>query len=322
VRGEQQVFTSDVDEKLIKLLAPLRKHKAVLHFPFFANTFPLAFHYSKSLKRARLAEDVDKRVQLISWANEDALPKRGAPEPHIFFSSRIAAERYATSATASTVVYEKITTFKPCWVFAEFNLRVFAERAKKIERDGVNPGSTIDLKEFVNDKKCRLKFDHVEIFTEIPEQADVLFENVFSGVNMGRTVITSSAATLLDDTHLRKNSLRLFLYGAPLTAYLLRKKQHYIPFNVGLNGVKDVFETVIVVEGVNVEIVAEISTAVKKYHDVLYDSAARALPFNDDAFRAVQYHYNRAARQLQHRSSFLSAREYAQCLHEHHQAPT
>ena len=48
---------SKFDAKQIQILEPLFDNKVVLHFSFFANTFPIAYHYSLLLKQKGVNED-------------------------------------------------------------------------------------------------------------------------------------------------------------------------------------------------------------------------------------------------------------------------
>jgi hypothetical protein len=132
---------------------------------------------------------------------------------------------------------------------------------------------------------------------------------------------TKAESILPVEEHLRSNTLRLFLYGAPLTSYLRRKRQRYIPFKVEtLEGAEASFRTVMVITGATKKVRAIIRRAVARYHNHLY-SAAGVEQENQHNFRAVQYNYNRVARLLQHRSSFLSSFDYAECLSVHHKNP-
>jgi hypothetical protein len=168
-------------------------------------------------------------------------------------------------------------------------------------------------------------FEFFEVFTEIPDQANALFEQLFDGFNFQlekhyQIIETSNIRWLLDETHLTQNTLRLFLYGAPLTSYFERKQQRFIPFNVNVDGAQQSFETVVAIMG-HLTARKAIRDAIYSYHKLLYEAAKEEEKTDQQSFRAIQYYYNRVARLLQHRSSFPSSQEFAKCLADHHQPP-
>ncbi|MCF8239764.1 MAG: hypothetical protein K9J16_00150 [Melioribacteraceae bacterium] len=56
------------DKKQIEILTPLYKNKVVLHFAFFANTFPIAYHYTQLLKGEKDTKIKDY-IKLHDWNN-------------------------------------------------------------------------------------------------------------------------------------------------------------------------------------------------------------------------------------------------------------
>jgi hypothetical protein len=311
-------FRSELDKELIRRLSPLRTHEAVVHFPFFANTFPLAFHYFCRLKDGGATEDqINRKIKLILWGDERHLIEDKEQQlPLIVYST--------TSAIENIRYLDKVhvTNFLPKLVFSEFNLRAWnaSGLAKKHHEPAQKQFKDV-MAAFVNEDA----FEFYEVFTEIPDQAKALFEQLFKGLNLelGKdydVIGTKDAKWLFDETHLERNTLRLFLYGAPLTSYFDRKRQRYIPFNVKLDGAKKSFETVVAIKGNPAERKA-IHKAIDDYHTLLYEAANEEREADRQSFRAVQFHYNRVARLLQHRSSFPSSQEYAKCLADHHQLP-
>ena len=308
-----KAFRSELDKELIEKLFPLQKHGATVYFPFFANTFPLAFHYSCLLADNEARDQIDQRIKLISWGDERRFVKRKIPRSPLVFYSTLKTIGKATNLTPVLV-----TDFLPCLVFSEFNLKVWAV-SNPPEEGGESPKA--NLKDIVKVLVQEKTFDNFEVFTEIPEQAKALFKELFGELNLKYDIVeTTSAKWLFDETHLCQNTLRLFLYGAPLTNYLSHKRQRFIPFKVRLDGARESFLTVIAVKGADKARKA-IAKAMEEYHCRLYKAAQEETENDRQAFRTVQYHYNRVARLLQHRSSFLSSQEYAKCLAEHHQAP-
>jgi hypothetical protein len=118
-------FRSELDKQLIKTLVPLDDHQAVLHFPFFANTFPLAFHYACLLREKAASNLIDNRIELVAW---DVAPRLKKKKTIIWYSGRETPE-----IKKANVVYADVTIFQPRWVFSEFNLRVWAERKRVLE---------------------------------------------------------------------------------------------------------------------------------------------------------------------------------------------
>jgi len=315
---EPRAFRSKLDDELIVTLAPLLIHKAVVCFPFFANTFPLVFHYFCLLRSANISANLtDRRIKLISWGDERRLIKyKRSQTPLVVYST----EKDIGNAEGITKVH--VTKFLPKYIFSEFNLRLWNASHRTIEADETTQP---DIRKVVAALHKENSFEYFEVFTEIPAQAKALAGELFESLDLKEgthyNVFDLTKATrFFDESHLLKKTLRLFLYGAPLTRYFLRKKQRYIPFEVTINGAEDSFETVVAVKG-NPSVREAISNAICIYHRTLYDAAKKEKEREQQSFRAVQYHYNRVARLLQHRSSFPSSLEYAKCLADHHQPP-
>jgi hypothetical protein len=306
-RFYQKAYRSQLDRDLSELLAPLAKNNVSLYFPFFANTFPIACHYYDYLKAA--AKDPEQYIKLARWG-DDRLGKQAGDGNTTWYCT--VQEKPEGLSSVPIGVYQ------PQWMFAAFNLQT--SEVWNSLGGGKREVSFAEMKDF----------EIWEIFTEIPKQAEALL-NAFEIAPDKRVLVApESEGTWCDERHLEKETLRLFLYGAPLTTYFLRKTQHYIPLRI--NGdkissqtpVNTAFDTVMAAkfdgDGAGRESVVDCLT---KYHAKLFEAARQERDGADAGgqFRSVQYHYNRVARALQHRSSFLSSQDFAKCLADHHDYP-
>lgn len=314
-----EVFRSELDKTLCNDLAPLIEHGVEIRVPFFANTFPLAFHYASILESNRgTSRQLNHRIKFISWAKETSQFRRSKGPPLVYYSTE---DKAPTDEQTDTVC---VTDFQPRWIFSEFNLTIWAERTRLAKNLGM-PSESTEI-EFGQISHTLKDVHFFEVFTEIPTQAKALFPLILKGCKQHLEpsyLEPQKAHSILPmGDHLRNNTLRFFLYGAPLTSYFLRKRQRYIPFKVDkLNSAESSFRTVVVVRGGDENKRKQIIAALGRYHSNLYKTANAELKDDRLNFRAVQYNYNRIARLLQHRSSFPSSIDYAKCLDAHHKNP-
>jgi hypothetical protein len=304
------------EEEAITGLGDVAAHDAIVCFPFFANTLPLAFHYFHALVRA--GKDPADRIQLYEWGDQERIlhahAARKAAPPLVFYAS--AAETYDDRPIDRV----PIGTYSPGAVFTEMNLMIWEARARLVtDARATQPIPFSQIAPVVSEE-----FSHVEVFSDIQPQAEALLAPLLRGTganHQGPRFLGSRHAitAVFDDEHTWKRSLRIFLYGGPMTLYLRKKRSRYIPFAISPQELGEAFSTVVAIsahDGVR----AEIHRAIKDYHVRLDDAATTEVSDADSSimsFRAIQYYYNRLARLLAHRSSFPSSFEYARCIVEH-----
>jgi hypothetical protein len=324
----RDAFLSDLDTRLMDTIRPLGDHGAELYFPFFANTFPLAFHYASLLKRSNKSGRINDLIKLIAWDNERAVlmgtMSTNVSVPRLCYTTEEAIQKIGEASRRDAITQVPVTVFSPKWVFTEFNLKVWSVRCDSLKAKGSNQRDgvvrVVDVVPVLNE------FELFEVYTEIPDQATAFFD-VFAkkiGLTVKRRIIEMSKAEfLVDSEHLTKRSLKLFFYGGPLMSYFFRKRQRYIPLLVDeIVEPMPFFKTLVAVTNSSAEICKTIGECIRTYHLDLYKSAKQVSQTTCYSFRAMQHNYNRIARVLQTRSSFLSPLEYAQCLSQHHKEPT
>lgn len=306
---------SDLDNALMEVLRPLASARVRLRVPFFANTFPIAFHYFQVIQDLFSNEDVGRMIQFVDWKERVKFESQSEFGPVLFYATREdldSPERYSGRQRTECPV----TIYKPLRVFAQFSLQAW-------EIHLTRRGET--LKEIADSL-----FDgrEVELFTDIPLQAMSVLERSLSEKNQKLVrVVKMQPADVFEHESMYADTVRLFLFGAPLTSYLSRKKKYYVPFDLTKREEDellrlDSFRTFMVIdEGDDLvrlkdPISVAVETAVNTYHQLLFDGA------RDQAerwqFRTTQEFYNRTSRLLQLRPSFESAEDYAACLVDHH----
>lgn len=306
------------EERAIEALAPIAALRAVVHFPFFANTLPLGFHYRQALLTAGATpKECRDFVRLYEWGQQrDIIRGAGTTVPTLCYASR--REVSSLKRARVDIMQVEIATYKPQWIFTEMSLVVWRLRSK-LAASCAAPAKVPFVKIVPELMKM---FVHFEVFTDIKAQATALLKPVlWSDERPTRTctyLCPGDTSTLFEDEHLSNSTLRLFFYGAPMTHYFLKKHSRYIPFQIGPQAAtENSFRTVVAIVG-DKAAAARAQTVVRRYHRLLFDAAASES--GGDAtgkFRALQHFYNRSARLLAHRSSFSSSCDYADCISQH-----
>lgn len=311
-------YLSTWDKDAIELLKPLAAKRATVHFPFFANTLPLAFHYRHALLNARIkATECKPLVQLYEWGQQLMIFER-APSDSLTVCYGSWKEVRSLKRRGYKLRIVEIETYRPQFVFSEMNLILWDLREKLVTNQD-DPAQVPFVEVMPSLPKL---FPHIEIFTDILPQAIALLKPIFAkSMRSGGTysfLCPSDSTSLFDDTHIKTPALRLFFYGAPMTHYFLQKDARYIPFQIDpLRRSHSAFRTVVAITGDQVA-ATEVQETLRRYHKLLF-VAARAEADHKVAgsFRALQHYYNRFARLLAHRSSFSSSVAYAACVHQH-----
>src|SRR5579862_9294836 len=104
----------------MKILSPLEEAGAQIHVPFFANTFPLAFHYWQMLLASK-AKDWQKKIQLLEWGHEKNIIGAHRDEdgpPRVFYGTGEIHERLSP-AERRRVSEIPLWTYRPKLIFAE-----------------------------------------------------------------------------------------------------------------------------------------------------------------------------------------------------------
>lgn len=299
---------SRLDRDLIEQLQPLTAADLTVYYPFFANTFPLAMHLSQALSLARgKGHPVQARAEQIPWSTP--IQQLLGPIP----SENGAAVFYATEGDVSRLpglFQHSVGIYQPRSMFLDRTLLAesVARRAdKKIE--------------YLNLSKLLAGRTYVDVHSDIPAQAVAIL--AAHGLTQEQTLRfpgsdlrhAGTEMKPLEDDSLRhlSDSIRLYIYGGPLTAYLRRKSRRFIEIRIPpstARGHVSEFGTVVCTNSQS----EDVQRALKHYHERLFSAAAHEAP---DEFWAVCTAYNRRSRAQLHRSSFLSAREFIKCLNEH-----
>ena len=298
---------------MVSLLDPLVEcdRPPRLQFLFFANTFPLIYHYALALfyKRHPVSE-------YIHWGTWGDVTTAGN-SPMIYYSN------YITSQQACAPV----TLFKPTYVFTPLSLTT-SHIIKNLKSKDVHNDSGLSLERFLS--AARNYFSELHIMSEIHDLG--LFVSDISSNYFKNIQVLSMSNDFSSNPHVYipglnnfpgADILRLFVYGGSLSSYLKRKNKRYLCLGVTdrRNGADRnslaKLQTFIVAPVPYID-------ALSAYHDTLYSAAKRCMQPNNfennkcQPFTSVYRCYNEISLLLQHRSSFNDFYEFAQCLDEHH----
>jgi hypothetical protein len=315
------------DDELIEQLQELKKAHAVLHFPFFANTFPLAFHYAKTTEEA----DFDAKILEQDWKR--SMPVLEGEHLHVFYATKKAIESGGGPNTRFLIVSQ----YRPRLIFADY--RPFLHAEVKAQRKGEivdldrdddpskNTARDMERKESQMFPGALLPLAkdlgvvNFELFTDVPDQARLIREKTDLP-----TEIIAEGIDGLKTPKLAKRTLRLHFFGAPASTRMIRDPFKYIPFIVedGLLENDDTMLTCVCVSDqrgneIGPE-VPKILNGLAEYHKKIFKAAQQA---KDSAmeFHEICLAYNRLAERKQDSTVFTNPAEFAACLRTHHKDP-
>jgi|ERR1044072_225406 hypothetical protein len=313
------------DDEQKALLGPLREAGAVVHFPFFANTFPLGYHYY-SLAPAG--------VVLQNWALE-AIPNdvqmifntKNLTEPHVFYATQESMSDFQVRLKQedSPYLFQSVfyTEYIPRFFFFHTTrhvyLRDLIEHLCKDRQLNIS---------FINE--LRNKFDLIEIFTDIPKQARLLRAQLNNlGISEKSISVIETWQNIFTFPNSAKKVLRIYFYAAPVSAALKKRETEFTYLYFPEQKDKSELNThvcAITPKGLNGQTkrnieqtrhgLTKIIRSLSRYHHNLLQAASES----SMKLRDIWWTYNRYALSKQHNSLFSSPQEYASCLWDHHRS--
>jgi len=153
------------DEEMVALLGPLviASPPPTLILNFFANTFPLAYHYAIALERARVA-GIGELVRLASWGTTES-------------DANTLAYVSAPSRKKGLI---PITVFRPRWAFVPLNLatsRIWSRLENSLSEKATKQHKHPALAEFLKEAR-RARFGRLTIYAELEELGKYLNKRV------------------------------------------------------------------------------------------------------------------------------------------------
>ncbi|MGH9424710.1 MAG: hypothetical protein ACRD2L_00140, partial [Terriglobia bacterium] len=214
------------DGRMIDHLLPIaeRRKPPRLQMLFFANTFPLAFHYAHALRKT--GKQPKDYIRLGEWKEYD----NGDNGEVMHYTNE------ATHKAGQTHI--GVTVFDPQWAFVPLTLatsRIW-KYLGPVRRGGAEKAvQPRDLSTFLVAAK-EAGFDAMWIYAELPDlgaHLKHLVEDCFPDPTIFAVKRDSrpSEVTLpvFNAANSHQSILRLFVYGGSLSSYLLRKCNRYLP---------------------------------------------------------------------------------------------
>lgn len=305
---------------MVEILSPIAgaDDPPKLKMVFFANTFPLAYHYAIALKRA----NNDKYKSLSEFIY-----------PGVWGSPKSPKEDNLISYTNDDKNHNvPVTIFKPRYAFVPLTLAASRIRDDLLGKEDIQkrtPPPWFTISEFLEKAIKKYKIEDVVIYAEIADLGEYLksfMEKTFPNPTVFAAQGPPEAVNLPMFRLIKPfpSMLRVFIYGGSLSSYLLRKKDRYLSLDID-NGNENV-------DGKKMKTYVScpptFAEPLKQYHEELYKAAKEAENYERNyergcktcpQFFTVYRSYNEMAWLLQHRSSFKEAEEFARCLRDHHQ---
>jgi hypothetical protein len=323
---------SEFDREQIERLQPLADLDAFVRVPLFANTLPLGYHYAAA-RGATKGIDEAPRVGLIPWGVPplaqivNHADENGAPA--VFYCTMDYRQKIAEVAgvpdLVERLVYIPVTQYRPRWVFVRSTVHL-RESGHVGSHATHNPTLEItrDIADFLtmDSRWC-------EIYTDTPDQASSLSPFLEEKLDREVRVVDANERDALLGPQRPHRALELLYFSAPVTSGL-RTDRRYVSLRLPEQAVQDQaaedFATgVAILPGKyagDSEIKA-ISVAIRDYHAALYDRCVNADPNSAaDSFAEIIWAYNRLARAQRVGDTFASEMQYAECIADHHLAPT
>jgi hypothetical protein len=297
----------------------LAKQGAHLHFPFFANTFSLAYHYASCLLDHVGREWPETRTLISEHNWEKPYPSLVSGKPNVFYATKKGfrdLEKENSNREGGPewqLVGVPFTRYRPRYLFTDYRASLLS-RLQNNSRNQRFPENLVHL--ISNDK-----IHHLEIFTDIPGQCEAVISHMNSREIKEIELIEEPKDALrpIDPGH---KVLRLYFYGAPTTTKMLNDSVRFIPFEIPDEVVWEEPTTITQIcfakpVGIPLEEneAIEFHSAMEKYHARIFDAAS-----NDrhTELANVWWAYNRYAERKQHTAIFKTTEVFARCLKDHH----
>jgi hypothetical protein len=309
----------DFDSEQRKRLRFLADQEAHLHFPFFANTFSLAYHYANCLLdyAGRRWPGAKEFISEHDW--EDPYPKLLSGKLNIFYATSQGLadlERDNTINPAWSLVGYPFTRYRPRWVFVD-------SRASVLSHWNGRAGTLTfpqDLASIVRN----LNNPHLELLTDIPGQSGVITERLREH-DIALPEVLADPKDALRRIDPSQGMLRLYFYGAPTTTKMLSDPARFIPFEipdkvVGFSEPTTITQVCLAkplntMGAISDEERTKFCSEMAKYHERIFAAAA---PDRHTELVDVWWAYNRFAERKQHTATFKTTEILARCLREHH----
>ncbi len=313
----------DFDTEQQERLNFLTRMRAYLHFPFFANTFSLPYHYANALRREDgLGNWEDAKVWLMEHNWEEPIPHLKDHKLNVFYATRAAFDSFGVTDEGSKwdLVGVPFTKYKPLWVFTDF--RAFLPHPK------FNGGDVDELSRGLMERIRQQSIRHIELLTDIPNQSVKLQKHLEEWGFTHEVYTIKDPVDALQSIDPTDRVLRLYFYGAPTTSRMMRDLVHYIPFTIPIGPEWEDETTITQVclaipndLGPNLQMEEQkrlFTATMAQYHARVFEAA------NADytALLNVWWAYNRYAERKQHSSTFKNPKTFAECLIEHHASLT
>ena len=309
----------DFDSEQQDRLQFLTRMRAFLHFPFFANTFSLPYHYANALRRADDPKEWEAAKACLKEHNwEDPTPTLQIGHQNVFYATRAAFELLEKSEEGKPwdLVGVPFTKYQPLWVFTDF--RAFLPHPK------FKGGKPEELSKGLMERIRQQSILDIELLTDIPHQANKLRNHLDEWGFSHKVYTIEEPVDALKSIKAKDRVLRLYFYGAPTTSRMMGDLVHYIPFTIPVG---PHWEDKTTITQICLAIPKDWRTIEERdeqkllFSEIMAQYHARVFQVASVDYTAllnVWWAYNRYAERKQHSSTFKTPKAFAECLIEHH----
>lgn len=309
----------DFDAKQRDCLHFLTEKRAYLHFPFFANTFSLPYHYANALRdESDLHNWEDAKRFLLEHNWEEPIPPLKPGRLNVFYATKAAFKRFSKTKKARKwdLVGIPFTKYEPLLVFTDF--RSF------LPHPVFEGGKPEELSRELMERIKHQRVQDIELLTDIPGQSAKLQKHLAEWGFSHKVYTVKEPVDALQSIDPADRVLRLYFYGAPTTSRMKDDLVRYIPFTIPSTLEWDDETTITQVclaiprDGADAEQAQRQKQLFSKVMPEYHARVFRAAQSDYTALLNVWWAYNRYAERKQHASTFKNPKAFAECLRDHH----
>lgn len=308
-----------MDDLLCEHLSYFYKNNFYCASFFFANTYPLAYHFAQNIRESK---EITERIKILGWDKVRDIPYEFFKKPFLFYLTPYQFKKfYDNRKKFDGNIYnfeEPITKYRPRYIFLSRNK--FISNVLKIKFDKYL--SVDDLRNIF------IESEIVEFFSDTPKQADEISKIVINPILKDSNVriklfkrfnSKNQFNVRLNDV---KRNISIHFSGAPYTKLMKDMRKYFIPIQLPDEYFQktDVFDLSICFylpsSKTDPKLVKDSHELLKAYHDQLFLHARDKSKYI--YFSKILDGYRRISRNIFPLDIFSDVQEYCQCIENHH----
>jgi hypothetical protein len=292
-----------LDTCIATLLKPLVKSQVKLHYPLYANSFPLAYYYAKVIGDDEKKADLEKFVVQREWTKKIVDDTELACSPcHLFFGDD-STDKYMRSGYGVKQI--AFTKYYPKFIFTDYTSRMvhflhesglmaetFDQRIDFANDDFADEKSIRPFTDLLKlDVIGKLNIKKIIIYTDTKPEAKKIADDFLEPILKNIEIIevdkkeddsgsvndsTEKEDIVHDFSENPRSILKLYFFSGSYNMYFLKDLYNYIPFQFRKSEVGDGFMTynyLMYKEGTSDVEIEKITDGVARFHQLIFSEA-------------------------------------------------